>query len=229
MHTVCYEGLAAVVSDSHTMKYETTRAHMTAHETVLESVMREFTLLPVRFGTVTEPDSALEDIRLLLRERYQEFCSLLKEIDGKVELGLKAYWRDEKAIFAEILVENAEIRRLRTSLSGKPAVAIHYEGITLGRMVKEALDSKRAQESARILAPLRPIAERVRENELLLDRMILNAAFLVDKSRGQGFDQVVSKLDEEHGGRIVLKYVGPVPPYNFVNIVVNWPRLRQVV
>jgi hypothetical protein len=29
-------------------------------------------------------------------------------------------------------------------------------------------------------------------------------------------------MDAEMGERFQFKYVGPVPPYNFVNISVNW-------
>jgi len=52
--------------------------------------------------------------------------------------------------------------------------------------------------------------------------MVLNAAFLVDEARQVEFDAAVERLDQEMGKRLIFKYVGPVPPYNFVNIVVTW-------
>ena len=225
VHTVCHKGLAVVVSGSPVKQYESTRRNMIAHEKVLETVMREFTLLPVRFGTITDSASPIENIQKLLSSRFEEFNRLLRDMEGKVELGLKAFWRDEKAVFEEIVNENADIRRLRNSLLGKPPEAIRFEGIPLGRMVKEALDRKRSQEAAKILLPLRPIAHRVRENDTLVDRAIVNAAFLVDGKREQDFDQAIRRLDEKLNNRVAFKYVGPVPPYNFVNIVVNWQEL----
>ena len=225
VHTVCHKGLTVVVSDSPVKQYESTRKNMMAHERVVETIMREFTLLPVRFGTVTDSTSTLEDVEKLLSTRFEEFNRLLRDMEGKVELGLKAFWRDEKAVFEEIVAENADIRRLRKSLSGKPPEAIRFEGIPLGRMVKEALDRKRSQEAAKILLPLQPIAQRVRENDTLVDRAIVNAAFLVDRKREQDFDQAIRRLDEKLGNRVAFKYVGPVPSYNFVNIVVNWQEL----
>ena len=226
VHTVCHKGLGFVVSDSLVKQYESTRKNMMAHEKVLETVMREFTLLPVRFGTVTNSTSPLQDIQKLLSNRFEEFQKLLADMEGKVELGLKAFWRDEKAVFEEIVAENAAIRRLRDSLSRKSPEATHFDRIGLGEMVKEALNRKRAKEAAEILPPLRRVAHSVRENEVLADRMVVNAAFLVDKVRGPEFDQAVSKLDEQLSERVALKYVGPAPPYNFVNIVVNWQELR---
>ena len=225
VHTVRYNGLAAVVSDSPVKQYQSTRRNMIDHEKVLETVMREFTLLPVRFGTVADSTSPRQDIQKLLSSRFEEFQRLLGDIEGKVELGLKAFWRDEKAVFEEIVAENAAIRRLRDSLSRKSPEATHFDRIGLGEMVKEALNRKRAKEAAKILPPLRRIAHSVRENEVLADRIVVNAAFLVDRRREPEFDQAVSKLEEQLGERVALKYVGPAPPYNFVNIVVNWQEL----
>ena len=225
VHTVCHKGLAVVVSDSLVKRYESTRRNMMAHERVLERVMKEFTLLPVRFDTVTDSTSPLEGIQTLLATRFEEFNGLLRDMEGKVELGLKVFWRDEKAVFEEIVSENGDIRRLRKSLSGKPPEVLRFEGVRLGRMVKEALDRKRSEEADRILLPLQPIAQRVRENDTLLDRAIVNAAFLVDRKREQDFDQAIRCLDEKLGNRVAFKYVGPVPPYNFVNLVVHWQQL----
>jgi len=225
VHTVRRNGLAAVVSDSPVKQYESTRQNMVAHERVLEAVMREFTLLPVRFGTVADSTSPVQDIQKLLSSRFYEFQELLKDMDGKVELGLKAFWRNEKAIFEEIVGENTDIRRLRNSLLGKSAEATHFDRVRLGEMVKEALNRKRAKEAAKILLPLRQIAHSVRENEALGDRMVVNAAFLVDKSKEPEFDHAVANLDDQFGERVVLRYIGLAPPYNFVNIVVDWKEL----
>ena len=142
MYTVVYEDLACVVSDSPDMKYDSTRANMMAHEKVIEEVMiREgFTVLPVRFGTVTRKGSASpeDDIRhKLLKSKFKEFQDLHKEMEGKVELGLKALWRDEKAIFGEIIAENREIRRLRNSLTGQPPEATLPTGCTSGKWSRQ--------------------------------------------------------------------------------------------
>ena len=228
VHTVCHDGLAVVASDSPAREYENTRTNMLAHEHVVERVMREFTLLPVRFGTVThDSTSAIPDIRKLLEKRFKEFDKLLVDMEGKVELGLKALWRDEKAIFQEILAENAAIRRLRNSLAGKKTAALRYEAVPLGKKVKEALDRKRSGEAARILALLKRLACRTQQNDVVMDRMVLNAAFLVDQSREGEFDQAVRKLDEEWGRRINFKYTGPNPPWNFVDIIINWEEILE--
>ena len=224
IHTVVFGDLACVVSDSPDMNYDSTRANMMAHETVIEQVMEEFTVLPIRFGTITRNSgSPVEDIRhKLLESRFNELHRLHQEIDGKVELGLKVLWRDEKAIYEEIVAENRELRKLRDSMKGLSPQATHFDRVYLGEMVKKALDQKRYREAKMLLARLRPIADRVRENRIIMDRMVLNAALLVSKDRERECDEIVKRLDEELEERMVFKYTGPNPPFNFCEIAVTW-------
>lgn len=220
--TICQGDLAVVASASPAERYETTRANMLAHERVLERVMRDFTLLPIRFSTVTSATTATADIRRLLDHRRAEFHHLLDEVQGKAEQGLKVFWRDEGLIFRELLSRHETMRRLQREIQGKPPAATHFDRIRLGEMLKAALDNQRVAEAAAILDPLRRLATRTVENPAIVDRMVANAAFLVDRSLETEFDDLVGQLAEAHQGRMQFKYVGPVPPYNFVNVIVNW-------
>lgn len=227
VYTVCHDGLAMVVSDASAAEYPTTRANLLDHERVQERVLRECTVLPVRFGTVAagEEPAAARDIRRLLEKRSPEFHRLLADMEGSVELGVKALWRDERGVFEEIVARRGDIRRLRDSLRDKSVAATYFDRARLGEMVKDALGQTKRVEAAAILAPLRRLARRVVENDVVLDRMVVNAAFLVEGARQHEFDDAVAKLDAELGERVQLKYVGTVPPYNFVNITVNWKEL----
>ena len=221
VHTVHFGSLAAVVSDSPVVEYESSRRNMMAHTRVLEEVMQEFTILPVRFGTVAPSAEAIHIQEKVLKRRSGELHSLLAEMEGRVELGLKAFWY-ENVIFEEIVEQNPPIRRLRDSLMGRTPEETYYERIRLGEMIENAMWKKRDEDAEQILAPLRPLVYKTRANKVITDRMILNAAFLVGEARQAEFDAEVESLDEEMGKRLIFKYVGPVPPYNFVNIVVHW-------
>jgi len=219
VYTMHYRDLAAVVSDSPVREYERTRHNMMAHTLVLEEAIQELAILPVRFGTVAP---RAEDIpEKLLERRFAEMHALLDDMEGNVELGLKALWH-ERAIFDEIIEENGDIQKLRDTLINRPAAETYFERIRLGQMIEIAMAQKREEDGDRILSALRPMALRTRTNKTFTDRMILNAAFLVDKQREKEFDEAIHKLDEEMGQKVIFKYVGPVPPYNFVDIVVNW-------
>jgi hypothetical protein len=219
VHTVHFEDLAAVVSNSPIVEYDSSRRNMMAHTLVLEEVMQDFTILPVRFGTVAPSVEAIQE--KLLKRRFGEFHGLLQEMEGRVELGLKAFWYED-AIFNEIVEESPPIRRLRDSLMGRPSEETYYERIRLGEMVEAAMWKKRDEDAEKILTPLRSLVRETRANKVITDRMVVNAAFLVDEDCQAEFDKAIERLDQEMGKRLIFKYVGPVPPYNFVNIIVTW-------
>jgi len=216
--TIAYKDMGAVVSSIPMTKYVVSKETMISHEKVIEVVMKDHALLPVRFYTVA-PNA--EEIRSLLRRRYLEFKKLLRELDNKAELGLKVFWRDMDCIFQEIVKENAEIKALRAKMTGCSAKEAGQDKGALGEMLKLALENKRAKEREVLLQPLRQLSSDSCLNMTYSDDMLLNATFLVDRSREKEFDGEVEELAARYNGRIEFKYVGPVPPYSFVNIVVG--------
>ena len=219
VHTIDFMGIAAVVSDTPIQEYEESRRNMMAHTLVLEEVMRQRTILPVRFGTVApSTDAVLEQV---LNRRYGGMISTFEEVENRVELGVKAFWY-EGVIFQEIIEENPTIRSLRDSLKTRKAEETYYERIRLGEKIEAAMEKKREEDSEKILEKLRPIVYKSRANKVITDKMVLNGAFLVDRSREPEFDEAMRILDAEMQKRVMFKYVGPVPPYNFVNIVIHW-------
>ena len=223
VHTVCYEDLAAVVSDTPINKYVVNGENPKAHQRVIEEVMREYTVLPARFCTIAEPPEASEKIKQrLLKERYAEFKGLLREMDNKVELGVKAFWEDMDAIFGEIVEEHREIRRFKEEIAARPPDQTYYQRMKIGEMVQAALEAKKNKEVGQILRVLRALSTDSRTNATYGDKWILNAAFLVDKSLEKAFDDRMDALSEKYAERIRFKYVGPIPPFNFVEVVVIW-------
>lgn len=102
-----------------------------------------------------------------------------------------------------------------------PADKTHYQRMKIGEMVAEAL--KKETEAYRNLlhSVLDPLAEDVKVNDNYGEMMILNAAFLIKNIRESEFDKAVNELDEKYGALMTFKYVGTLPPYNFVNLIIN--------
>ena len=108
VYTVHHGELAAVVSDTPIRIYDPTRENVLAHEFVNETVMREYTVIPMSFGTLFRTE---EDIVELLKSTYQAFDDVLEKMDDKIEFGLKVVWDRERVIVA-LEDEIEEIRRL---------------------------------------------------------------------------------------------------------------------
>jgi Gas vesicle synthesis protein GvpL/GvpF len=217
--------LAAIVSTASAEDADGNRRTMLAHTRVLEEVMRAQTVLPLSFGTIA-PD--LETIRhSLLGERAHELHTLLGQLDGRIELGLKAIWYEEP-VFRAIVEQHADIRALRDQLAGKSLEEGYYDRIRLGELTEKALQAQRASDSARILAALQPLAEQTRTLDIFADRMVVNAAFLVQREHETTFEAAIHELDATMAGRMLFKVVGPVPPYNFVQLALHWETQQSV-
>jgi hypothetical protein len=210
--------LAALVSDVPPGPVAQTRRNMVAHTSVLERAIARTDVLPLRFGTVAPDANAFARCVAFNAGRFD---TALRDIDGRVELGLKASWRSG-VVYAEIIAADAELCRLRDRLRTRPASETYYERVELGRRVEAALVGRRATETATILAELTPLAEREAELHTLDEDMILNRAFLVPRDREAQFDARVQAVAERCADRISFRYVGPVPPYNFVRLQVSW-------
>ncbi|MCL4546066.1 MAG: GvpL/GvpF family gas vesicle protein [Chloroflexi bacterium] len=221
VYLVTFQDLAAVVSDSAQSGYRVSRANTMAHELVVEEAMTSSDVLPVRFGTVAK--SVKEVQESLLQRRYGRLQGLFQYVRGRSELGLKVFWQREQ-LFREIVEEDSEIRSLRDRLADQPVEKAHYERIKLGQLAEAVALRKRDQEAQAILSHFQPLCADVKVNKNLTDTMVLNAAFLVAKSNETAFDAAVNALDVAQKDRLLLKYVGPAPPYNFVNLTIQWDK-----
>jgi hypothetical protein len=210
--------LIALVSDIPAGPVAQTRRNMVAHTAVLERAMACTNVLPVRFGTVAPDWSALAGC---IRTNAAALRTALHEIEGRVELGVKASWR-EGVVFAEIVASDSELSRMRDRLRSRPASETYYERVELGRRVEAALAERRATEAAAIVAVLSPLAEREAELRALDEDMILNRAFLVRRENEALFDARMESVAERYAERVSFRYVGPVPPYNFVRLQAGW-------
>lgn len=229
--TIGYKDLGMVMSNSPMTKYVVSRENLLAHERVIEEVMKEFTVLPVRFCTIA---SNADEIRNLLDRRHREFKNLLRDMDHKIELGIKGLWKNMDLLFKEIIKENHEIKRLKEKMQndkGKKKFSSTKTSleakVEVGKLVEEALKEKKDKEAEKIEETLRRAAIDYKRNKTIGDEMFINAAFLIDRGREKEFDNIMEDLSEEYKDRIKFMYAGPLPPFNFVNITIypeEWER-----
>ena len=216
--TISYDDLSMVVSNCTMSKLKVSRQNLLTHEMVIEEVMKEFdSVLPVRFGTIA---SDTDEIRNLLDRRYREFKTALRDMEHKIELGVKGIWGNMGVIFSEIVEENKNIKKAKAKLQNDKGKKNIQAKMEVGKMVAQALEKKKEKEAAKIVDVLRRTAVNYKLNKTMGDGMFINAAFLVDKGREKEFDNIVDDLSEEYKDKIRFMYAGPLPVYNFINIAI---------
>src|SRR5256714_12592759 len=220
VYTVHHRGLAAVVSNTPLMVYDPTRENVFAHEQVNETVMREFTVLPMAFGALFRTE---EDIVELIRGTYDALRDVLAKMEGKVEFGLKVNW-DRDRVIAELEQQNEEIRRLKEQITSRTTGSTYFARMQLGRLIENALSDQADAYIRDVYSVLRDTAVASRANKPIGDKMIMNAAFLIERDREAEFDSKVNELAAKYDGTCAFKYTCPSPPYNFVHIRLKLER-----
>jgi len=229
-----YEGLAAVVSSTCRERFEISRENILVHQHVMEEAMqREHTILPVKFNTIAEdsPGRSAESriAKHVLAGRTDELSALVSTISTRVELGVKGSWTDMNAVFSEIVDNHEDIRSLREKLLSTSRITtragrsnLPTGQIRLGELVKNALEAKKLDLEKKLTLQLAGIITDVRRNRTFGDSMFANLAVLVNKSRQEEICSTLSVFAAEGAGQVKVKCVGPVPPANFVELVITW-------
>jgi len=220
VYTVHYQDIAAVVSRTSVFIFDPTRENALAHEHVIESVMKTNTIIPMSFGTVFRTD---DDIREVLKSIYASLKDVLKQMAGKVEFGLKVTW-DRDRIIEELKHEDDEIHRFHMELTKKHLQSTYFARMQLGRMIDKSLVERSALYVREIYEALRSVCVASRDNKPIGEKMIMNAAFLIEREHESEFDATVNRVARKFGDRMNFKYTGPWPPYNFVNIRLKLER-----
>jgi pyruvate-formate lyase len=214
LFTIRYKDAAMVAAEVPMKIYHPNKDNLMMHQQAVSLVMKKNdTVIPVSFGNVFH---SKEDVAVLLENLYPQFEKLFPEIKGKVELGLKVIGKKE---WLESKVsEDASIEKMAQAVKGKSEAASYYERIQLGGAAQKLVTSLQKETERDIFHPLKELAEASKVNDPIGEKMLLNAAFLVDREKEAAFDQKVNELHDQWEDRVEFNYSGPWPAYNFVNI-----------
>ncbi len=218
VYTINFKDMAAVVSDIPLAPLDSTRENVLAHERVNETVMRDHTVIPMSFGTIFK---TRDDILELLRSAYDAFADVLAKMQDKLEFGLKVLW-DRDEIVRQIEQEDEDIHRLKMEISSQKG-STYFARMQYGRLIDGALQQRSERYVAEFLQRLRDVSVASRVNRAIGDKMIMNAAFLVQRDQDQAFDRRIKEIASSFD-KLTFKYTGPWPPYNFVNIRLKLER-----
>lgn len=223
VYTVVQRDLACVVSNysgGHfaSLSQKDKLRCLMAHQGVIERVMKDYTILPVKFGTLVEGD---DEIRRILEQGYKKLAQTLDQMDGLVEIEVAATW-DLKKVIEEIGNEE-EIVQLKQSTAGKSASEILEMQINAGKLVKESLDRRRESYRSQAMQSLAEVSLDMQPNALVADEMVMNVAFLIQSEKQEDFDTHVRRVDEGFNDQINFRVIGPLPPYTFSTVEIRRP------
>jgi Gas vesicle synthesis protein GvpL/GvpF len=210
--TIIHGKVAAIVSDVPVDRPLGTRDDLIAHETVVDSVARSAAVLPMRFPAVVEEEGVVEE---LLAPNHDHFVEVLAALTGRVQFTLKGRY-EQDTVLREVLRDSEEIRTLRERVLGLPEDASYYDRVRLGELIVTELERRRDDEADLMLDRLEPTVVGTSSHQPGTPDDVINVAFLVDRAHQQRFEDTVEDLGRELDGRVRLRLLGPLAPYDFV-------------
>ncbi len=193
-----------------------------AHETVLDRTLVQSTIVPLRMCTIYETG---DSVRRMLEQERASFFEALSALDDRFEWAVKVLI-DSRRLLDAVHADDDN------SEGGDAQVGAQERGEGSSYMLRRRSE-RAARESAATIA--RSVADDVHgclgdwaidatsrppQNRDLSGHsgeMVLNAAYLVQRSRTDELRGLVAELEDRHRGLgVTIELTGPWPPYNFI-------------
>lgn len=197
-----YREIAAVVSVVPST-IASSEANLWQHEAVVEALMAERTVLPVRFGTILRDETA---IQTSLQEHYVNFTANLERLHDRVELSVRVVWEEAS-----------------NDSAADPAAPVATSGraYMLERLVAMQRGQAQREQAEQLATTLHTVLARLAvahtRRVLATPRLLLSGAYLVERRQVDAFQEEVQRLGLAHPDLHVL-CTGPWPAYHFVTM-----------
>lgn len=224
VHSIRLEDIAAVVSDHPVEKLSVLRKNVEPHHRVIREISAKSTLVPATFGHISDTQ---EQILAVLRDNYAEIREELRRLSGKAEMGVKLVW-DVDNIFDFFAATDRELRNRRDRVFGKSRPTLE-DKLELGAFFDKLHKRERERLGNQVVEALRPVICDSRLNAPAEEKIVLNAAFLIERAREKEFEEALYRTAGLFDSNFALDYNGPWPPYNFVRLAVKLTAAEAVV
>jgi hypothetical protein len=212
--SLAHQDVAAVVSVLGSVQ-ATTETNLWRHEAIVEALMSQHAVLPVRFNTVL-PDEAA--VLSMLATHYGSFASDLARLRGRVELSLRVLCNRDLAGPAPALTQAPTGASNRGANSGYAYM--------LARLDEERGSRARLRQAEAVAAELQAhlggLAADSCQRLLGAPSTLLTVAYLVGRDQIPLFKAEVQGLQTAHP-EWQLVCTGPWPAYNFVTARISAP------
>jgi hypothetical protein len=72
------------------------------------------------------------------------------------------------------------------------------------------------------------VSEGFRAHDLMDEKMVLNTAFLLSRSRLTDFERRIEAINDGFEEKLNFRCVGPLPPYSFYTLEISKPQFEQI-
>lgn len=206
--------LAAVVSTCMRKSLRPERAHLAAHQAVMNALMAVATVLPVAFGTMAQSDDELRDF---LADSAAPIMLQLAHVQGAVEFSLRVRLNVPDVV-AFLVDATPALQAQRYAMFADGRTPGHHERIALGMQFERVLEQLREQQASQLLPVLTPICIDICRNPSHTAAELLNLACLVRRQDQPAFDAVLADAAVRFDDNLTFDLSGPWAPHHFCSV-----------
>lgn len=210
VYSVPFCDIGAVVSEISQPIRDATEGAVSEHEAVVEKLMVNFTVLPVRFRTIIDSRDGLLS---MMQAHYKDFKDNLGRLHNKLEFGIKVIWPSDKIKGRMINTYKKSSEKLSVSndSSNKRFMRDKFEKYKLDEEFE-----KKANKFINVMDIFfSKFAAEKKLGKLKSENLLLDAVYLVEKDNQDNFKEAFEHIKSAHKGFKFL-FSGPWPVYNFV-------------
>ncbi len=191
-----------------------------SHQEVMEAAHSVTSILPIKFGTVAQDESA---VLQALHSGHEIFSKLLAGFADCSQYEIAVTWPFE-AVIAEIAAEPAiaEAREFARLAGGQEAA------MRVGQAVAASLARRRDAVQAQLLDRIGAVTMNAAPNAIMNERMAANIAVLVVNAEAPQLHAAIDAVDGDFGGRLTFRLVGPLPPASFATVHIEFLSAAQI-
>ncbi|HBE80152.1 MAG TPA: hypothetical protein DDW65_20575 [Firmicutes bacterium] len=227
VYTIFCRDIGALVHACAPNPYESTdRAQvekwLRQHQDVLDQAFKlTSSVVPMTFDMIIDgssaanPDDVLQD---WLQERYSPIKSLLEQLSGRAEYGIKINCSIE-TLTEKVTQENPEIIELSNRIATMNKGTAYLFKSELAQKIRKAVEEECKLLAKKIIAEVRPLVSDLKENKLDSEisnnqKPILNMAILAEADKIEVIGAFLESLQTKSQYTVV--FTGPWPAYSFV-------------
>lgn len=194
--------------------------HVCQHEAVLEHMMAQGTIVPMRFGTLYSSETG---VHTMLATHQDAFLALLKRLKDRREWGVKVY-ADMPTLRAQVCQNHPRILALTAEINTQTAGLAHFLKKRREKLVLEEVEAhirawvSSCHEALRIHAEAHAWSPVQEARSSHTQRLAMNVAYLVPRAHESAFKEVLAACQAKVEKEFHLDLTGPWPPYSFVNL-----------
>lgn len=195
------------------------------HVEVINALMVRNTVIPFKFGTIFHAESSLEKF---VTDYSDSLFENFQQIEGKEEWSVKIYC-DRKSLSEQIDELSEETAALEKQIMASSPGKAFLLKRKKSELIENEMDRICKSYGQNYYNEFKNLSVSTNLNNLLPkeftgreDTMILNAAFLVRKSKVNDFINTVDMLGKKDGhSGFFIETNGPWPPFSFIYIKEN--------